>query len=361
LQTYGIQKTKMDIRLLKKPKPKLQRSGIHRRKSEKPNAMKQKLLTLVTLMLCSVLFTACPRSPEVDPEPPIHEELELTRFIPFSHNNLLATLPREASIQIRGDLPRLDGATALYPVYAAFVQATYPPTENYRDLERGVVRNTTTSNAFINLINGDVDIIFTAPPSQEQVRMAAEKDLTFNSTPIGRDAFVFFVNKNNPVYNLTSEQIRGIYSGAITNWRDVGGHNIEILAYQRPAGSGSQTALELIMGETPIMNPPVDRMTEAMGMIIEEVAGFRNHGNAIGFTFLFFATQMVKNNEIRLLAINGVLPTKETIRSGEYPFSDSFYAITTGNKTENMKKLIEWILSEEGQYLIDGTGYVSIE
>ena len=314
------------------------------------------------MILCSIVFVACPRKePPVDPEPPIHEELELWRFIPFSQGNLLATLPGNASIQITGTLPRLDGATALYPVYAAFVQATYPATENYTDQERGVVRITTTPNAFINLINGNVDIIFTAPPSQAQIAAATEKGKTFHSTAIGRDAFVFFVNKSNPVNSLTIEQIQGIYSGRITNWSQVGGENIEIIAYQRLPNSGSQTALESIMGDIPLMKPPVDRWTEAMGMIIEQVSGFRNHGNAIGFSFLYYASQMVKNNEIKFLAIHGIPPTRETIRSGQYPFSDSFFAITTGNETDNMKKLIEWILSDEGQYLIDKTGYVPIK
>jgi phosphate transport system substrate-binding protein len=69
---------------------------------------------------------------------------------------------------------------------------------------------------------------------------------------------------------------------------------------------------------------------------------------------------MVRSNEIKLLSIEGVFPTRETIQSGQYPFADSFFAITTGNETENMQKLIEWTLSNEGQYLIEKTGYVPI-
>ena len=310
-------------------------------------------------MLCCVLLTSCPKEPPFDDTPSIGHEIELWHYIPFSEGNRLARLPGNASIQLVDNLPRLDGATALYPVYASFVQAVYPPTLDY-SYWQGIVRVSTTPEAYIRLINEDVDIIFCAPPSREQVAMAEEKGKTFNSTPIGKDAFVFFVNKSNPVNNLTIEQIQGIYSGRITNWSEVGGNNATILAYQRPANSGSQTALEFIMDGIPIMNPPVDRISVGMGMIIDEVAAYRNHGNAIGFSFLFFTTEMINSNEIKLLSIEGVSPTRETIQSNRYPFSGTFSAITTGNETENMKKFIEWILSDEGQYLIEKTGYVPI-
>jgi len=316
---------------------------------------------VIGLLFAMALFTGCPKEPS-DDTPTVEIDIALWQYIPFSQENKLATLPGNASIQISENLPRLDGATALYPVYASFVQAVYPSTESYHQYNQpaGIVKCSTTPQAFTNLINDDVDIIFTAPPSQAQVATATEKGKTFHSTPIGRDAFVFFVNKNNPVSNLTIEQIQGIYSGAITNWSEVGGNNIAIIAYQRPPDSGSQTALEFFMGNVPIMKPPIERSGSSMTGIFEQVLAYKNHSNAIGFSFLFFTTEMVRNNEIKLLSIEGVTPTKETIKSGHYPFSDSFYAITTGNESENMIKFIEWILSDEGQYLIEKTGYVPV-
>ena len=309
-------------------------------------------------ILCFCMFISCP----MPDEKPVFvgEDINLGDYKPFSAGNKLAVLPQKAGIEFFENLPRVDGATALYPVYASFVQAVYPATEDYTDLRRGIVKCTTTQNAFANLIDSHVDIIFCAAPSQEQIAMAEEKGIVFNLTPIGKDAFVFFVNKNNPVNNLKVEQIRGIYSGNITNWREVGGRNSEIVAFQRPANSGSQTALEFIMEGIPIMKPPVNREIDAMDMIFESVALYMNLGNAIGFSFLFFTTEMVNNSEIKLLSIEGVFPAKETIQSDEYAFSGLFYAITTGNESENTKKFIEWILSDEGQYLIEKTGYVPI-
>ncbi|WP_279401693.1 substrate-binding domain-containing protein [Piscibacillus salipiscarius] len=74
--------------------------------------------------------------------------------------------------------------------------------------------------------------------------MFEREDKALNMTPIGREAFVFFVHADNPVDSLKVEEIQGIYSGNITNWKEVGGEDVEIRAFQRPEGSGSQTMLK---------------------------------------------------------------------------------------------------------------------
>ena len=108
------------------------------------------------------------------------------------------------------------------------------------------------------------------------------------------------------------------------------------------------------------MEPSRENVVGGMGSIIDRVSAYKNYVNAIGYSFLFFTTEMVKNNEIKLLSLDGVVPSKKTIISGEYGITGFFYAITTRNETENSKKLIEWILSEEGQYLVEKTGYIPV-
>ena len=187
-------------------------------------------------------------------------------------------------------------------------------------------------------------------------------------TPIGREAFVFFVNSRNPVENLTVEQVQGIYSGSITNWKEVGGKNQSIRPFQRIENSGSQSAFQRFMGDIPIMEPEREDVVADMGSIISQVASYRNYKNAIGFSFRYYSTQMVENNQIRLLVLNGVPPTKETIRDGSYPISSSFYAVTASpigqpapeTTNEKLAALLEWILSPQGQWIIEETGYVSL-
>ena len=326
--------------------------------------MKLKILLFLILFFYyeNLLFPLGNREP-VQPIR-VSQNISLAEYVPFSSNSKLAKLNGNSSFRLTEDLPKLDGATALYPVYASFVQAVYPREYFFRSRRDwridSVLFCTQTPGAYWNLINGFMDIIFCMEPSNNQIEMAAAKGLEFNMTPIGKDAFVFFVNGNNPVNNITSEQIRMIYSGEITNWKEIGGDDEDIIPYQRPQNSGSQTLLESIMGEIPIMEPLMENVVPDMGRMFERVSEYLNYPNAIGYSFLFFSTEMVRNNEIKLLSINGIMPSRETIITGEYIFSNTFYAITVGNETENTQKLIEWILSDEGQYLIEETGYIPI-
>jgi len=295
-------------------------------------------------------------------------DLLLWDYQPFRKDNRLATLDAEASL--RFDNPwklRLDGATALYPVYASFAQAVYPEQE-YRYYE-GSVQCCGTVGAYERLIDGDADMIFVAGPSKAQLNMAEEAGKQLHLTPIGKEAFVFFVNSENPVTGLTVEQIQGIYTGDITNWKELGGKRQKIRPFQRAENSGSQTSLQRLMDGLPLLEPERRDRIAGMGGIISEVASYRNHSNAIGFSFRYYASEMVKNGDIRFLALNGVEPTRETIRSGSYPIASEFYAVTASaigepapqESNEAMAAFLEWILSEQGQYLIEETGYVSLE
>jgi phosphate transport system substrate-binding protein len=329
-------------------------------------------MIIAILLYCgNIMFSQTSDSREVAT---VVHDIDYRLYHSFSIGSKVKLLQEESTLKFYDDLPLLDGATALYPVYSAFVRAVYPeiPPRGYAynmpyesmdkpDKDKLIIRCMQTPMAYINLINGNVDMIFCAEPSREQITRAAERNITFNLLPIGMDAFVFFVNKNNPIDNISSEQIQAIYSGAMTNWYSINGNDEPIIAYQRPQNSGSQTILEqVIMAGKAVMEPVMENVIGGMGGIIEKVASYKNYANAIGYSFLFFTTEMVNNDEIKLISIDGVYPSKETIQNGEYPFIGPFYAITRGDETENMRKLIDWILSDQGQYLVENTGYIPI-
>ena len=142
--------------------------------------------------------------------------LLVLEYQPFKDGNQLVTLDEPADFQLENvSSLRLDGATALYPVYAAFVQATFPENAEYSPFHSTVECNGTV-DAYKRLINGEANMIFAAGPSKAQLEAAEQAGLELHMTPIGREAFVFFVNSQNPVTSLTVEQIQGIYSGEIT-------------------------------------------------------------------------------------------------------------------------------------------------
>ena len=293
--------------------------------------------------------------------------VDLNLYKPFTENNKLAILEEESTLQINDELPRIDGATAFYPLYAAFAQAVYPA-RNYNlyagksdtpEIREEVVCST-TPYAYNRLINGEVDIIFVFEPSEQQIQEAKSKGVELKLTPIGKEAFVFFVNSRNKVDNLSTEQIQDIYAGKITNWKELGGKNNKIRAFQRPENSGSQTMLQKLMEGKELMAPLQEDVVAGMGGIIDQTASYRNYKNAIGYSFLFFATEMIENNEIKLLKVDGVKPDKNTISSGDYPLAPEFYAVTAGSNNPNVDKFIEWMLSPQGQYLVDKTGYTPV-
>jgi phosphate transport system substrate-binding protein len=118
--------------------------------------------------------------------------------------------------------------------------------------------------------------------------------------------------------------------------------------------------LQKLMEGRDLMTPPEEDVAAGMGDIIRQTASYRNYKNAIGYSFLFFATQMVQNNEIKLLKVDGVLPGRSTIANGEYPLAAEFYAVTADSGNPNIERFIEWILSAQGQYLVEKTGYTPI-
>ena len=324
--------------------------------------------------------------------PQAREEINLSRYMPFgSYQNVdgeltyqetrAARLNGESILSLDDYLPRLDGATALYPLYSAFVQATYPPPEPRHNMpeyspysclrfdnieSRTLVACSRTAGAFVNLIDGYADIIFLMGVSDEQRQIAVNNGLELIMTPIGREAFIFFVNSRNSATNLSSDDIRRIYSGEVKNWREVGGGYSAIRAYQRPAQSGSQIMLEQIMGETPIVSAQLDQVHDTMKGLYDRVANYRNYRNSLGYSFLFYIRDMIDENRVKFLSIDGIAPTHENIANGTYPFANDFYAITVRldgeylnpERAENIDKLLDWILSPQGQYLVEATGYV---
>jgi len=297
----------------------------------------------------------------VDLIPTVREQnFPLDYYEPFTRDNLLAQLDEESLFKITGSPPVLDGATALYPLYASFVQAVFP--EGDYSVYKGPVFCSKTAGAYEKLFEGKADIIFCAEPSQAQIKYFIDNNIKLTLVPIGREAFVFFVNKTNPVSNLTINDIQGIYSGRIKNWKKLNGVNQRIRAFQRPKNSGSQTILEKVMGDTPIAKPRRENVSGGMMGVINEVAAYRNFPNAIGYSFLYFSTEMVKNDQIKLLSVNGIFPSRETIQGESYPLYENFYAIyiDTAEKNENIEPFINWILSEQGQKLVQRTGYIPL-
>lgn len=290
--------------------------------------------------------------------------IDMASYLP-NEGSQTPELDEPASLRLTDPLPRLDGATALFPLYCGLAQAAYPGTVRFERTEEvadPILAFTNTPGAYYRLIHDQCDLIFVAQPSDEQLADAAEAGVELELTPIATEAFVFFVNGSNPLEGLTVDQIRQIYSGQITEWDELGVPEIgKITAYQRPKNSGSQTALENLMGNVPLMEPPTEVEMDGFGMDdIVNVVEYRNTPDALGFSFRFYLTTML-DSDVRLLALDGVAPTEETIANGTYPIIAQIYAVSRKGETNpNVQAVLDWLHSEQGKELIRRSGYVPV-
>jgi phosphate transport system substrate-binding protein len=173
---------------------------------------------------------------------------------------------------------------------------------------------------------------------------------------------VFITHIDNPVDGLTVGQIQGIYTGAITNWSEVGGLDQEIVSYQREPNSGSQTTMEQrVMDGLPMIPAPMARVSMGMGMLVDAVGEYVNRQYSLGYTFKFYIDNLYKSERIKVLAVDGILPGDETIRDGSYPFGANYYAVYRAeNRDSAAGRFAAWILSEEGQRCVAQAGYIPL-
>lgn len=294
------------------------------------------------------------------------EHFDYRTFDPFTPGSMSVSLGETPTLQFSDadSLPRLDGATALYPVYSAIVKAVYPSSLADRNVleTMNIIDCNTTRIAYRDLVDGNCDMIFVAGPSEQQEAYAAEHNVKLNYTPIGKEAFVFFVHPDNPISGLTLSEIQSIYSGSTTRWDQLGIPGLgPIRAYQRDEGSGSQTALErFVMHDTPLMPASTELRQGGMGDIVEVVSDYQNHRNAIGFSFRFYCTSLMKDFHVKLLAVNGTAPTIENIENSTYPLASSFYAVVRDDADTNTLALLDWVCGPQGQKLVEKVGYTPV-
>lgn len=261
----------------------------------------------------------------------------------------------------RENYPRVDGSTVTIPLSEAMASKLLNMDGKQA---ASFVKHYTTHDAYVNLVAGKADIILVTEPSDEELALARAKNIDLEVVPVVKDAFVFLVNVNNPVESLTVEQIQGIYQGKIKNWKEAGGPDKEIIPYQRPKNSGSQTNMEsIVMKGLIMMDPPREMVPAGMGDLIERVAGYNNSDRALGYSVYYFAKAMYSRDTIKILGVNGVKPEKATITANKYPFTISYYAVIKKSEPAGSptRKLLKWLLGKDGQFLAESAGYVPLK
>ncbi|HYC91887.1 MAG TPA: phosphate ABC transporter substrate-binding protein [Thermoanaerobaculia bacterium] len=208
------------------------------------------------------------------------------------------------------------------------------------------------------LINGTTDIAASSRPikSSETDKLKARFATIGHTHPIARDGLSLYINERNPVKELTLAQIRDIYTGRITNWKQVGGNDAQIILYSRENSSGTYTYFKdnVLLGKD---FAPRAQTLQGTAAVVNAVA---KDANGIGYGGAAYA------KGIRFVAVKkddkspGILPSLETVRTGQYPISRFLYLYTRVKPSKEMKAFIDWATGPEGQAIVSKVGYFPI-
>ncbi len=259
------------------------------------------------------------------------------------------------------NFPVLDGSTAMRPLGVGMASLLLGKSKEDADSYVPVFH--WTDEAFYYLEDGSADVLIVAQPCQEVFDKLEEDGFEYEMEEIAMEGLVFLVNAGNPVDSLTIEEVQKIYTGEITNWSEVGGNDEEIKAFQRTETSGSQVMMHAcVMGDLELMDAPTEMVPADMGGLIDAVASYDNSGNAIGYTVYYYANDMKMADGLKIISIEGVEPSVDTIGSGEYPFLNPYYCVIAHSAEEDSTARIiyNWLVSEDGQKLVGLEGYVPI-
>jgi phosphate transport system substrate-binding protein len=239
--------------------------------------------------------------------------------------------------------------------------------EKYQEIKPAVQLSVTgggSGTGIAALINGTVDI---ANASRQMKEEEKQKAIDNGSDPVefvvARDAIAIIVNLENPVDNLTLEQISDIYSGKINNWQEIGGEDRPIVRLSRETNSGTHVYfLEVVIRLGQKENNTLFSSNTLLLPSSEGIgAEIRQNPNAIGYDGLGYVTDDLK--VIGVAAVGSevfILPSSTTVISGEYPIARDLYMYTNGTPTGAIKEYLDWILSKEAQEIVAELGFVPI-
>jgi len=230
-----------------------------------------------------------------------------------------------------------------------------------------VVKSSQTHNSYINLVDGEADIVLTARTmSPDEKKHAEDRGVNLIETPIAIDAFIFIVNPQNPINNLTTKNIQDIYTGKVTSWEEFGWFSnwspTGISPYIRNPNSGSQELMDLLMmkGLEYYTQLPIyeERLVLTMTGLIDTIV--RDYF-AIGYTVYYYNEHIIRPGDmLKTIAIDGVYPNEQTISDRSYPYAAEVYAVIRSDtkKSSMTYKVYEWLQTEAGRRAIGKSGYL---
>ena len=240
------------------------------------------------------------------------------------------------------------GSTTALPI----VQAA---AEVYMNINPGTnisVRGGGSGLGIKSIIMESIDIGNASRKANEQENeLIRKKQNELIETAIAIDAISIIVHKDNPINDISLKSLRLIFSGKITNWNELGGDNLEIVVISRDVSSGSFEVFNHAVLHNDLLKENSMRLASnnAVATTVKYTKG------AIGYIGLGYV-----NDELKVLTIDGILPSKHTAQNYEYPLTRKLYMYTTKTRSDATQEFIDFILSELGQTIVEQQGYIRI-
>ncbi|MBN1274167.1 MAG: phosphate ABC transporter substrate-binding protein [Candidatus Aminicenantes bacterium] len=204
-----------------------------------------------------------------------------------------------------------------------------------------------------SIIDGTADIGDASRPAKDkEITKAKENGIELYENVVAMDGIAVIVHPSNPISAITKEQIKNIYTGKISNWNEVGGRKGRIVVISRDSASGTfETFNELALDKEKVRpDALLNASNQAVAQIIARTPG------AIGYVGLGYLSSAVKG-----LEVEGVLPTKENVVNGSYILARKLFMYTKGKPKGITADFIDYVMSKEGQKLVDKAGFVAIK
>lgn len=204
-----------------------------------------------------------------------------------------------------------------------------------------------------SIIDGTCDIGNSSRSvKEEEIATAREKGVHIFENIVARDAIAVIVNPANTLTGLTLDQVKGIYTGEISNWSEVGGSDQVIVVVSRDSASGTFEAFNELALKKEKVRP--DSLLQASNSAVATTVA--NTPGAIGYVGLGYVTDRIKAIEV-----NGVMASKETVNAATYPLARPLFMYTNGEPSGIVKEFIDFVMSEEGQKLVEENGFISVK
>ena len=332
------------------------------------------------LPLLALLCAACDKPAAISPDPNAVDDFEIKGLtldnFPYMDCSTSTSPLRDMVMYELLDIPYewgMDVVTgSTYSVWFRLPEGIVQGSDEHiaftNTLHYRLLPSSGSHGAFVNLIDGNSGVIIDSRDiSRNERTYAREQGVSIETKPIAWDALVFIVHPDNKVKSLTQDQIRKIYTGEITNWKQVGGKDHEIHPYTRDTDSGSQEKMETLVMDGQAMKEWPEMVLYTM---LSPYFTIEMDEWGIAFTPYYFCERMVNDlRNVKVLAVDGVSPTPDTVlrgaageKSNAYPFFSNIYAAVRAAEPADSypRQIYRWLSTPKAKKIIDESGYIAL-